>query len=123
MSVTRRPVVLSALALIGVGMAAGIAVEAPRLLRKRIHSPYDDITDQVMDQEQAIKVGNAVIAKLDSFDAAKSANALRVRKGTLVDMAKADIDAGKTLEANGWVLPESLALACAILADQAKRPG
>jgi hypothetical protein len=38
-------------------------------------------------------------------------------------MAKADIAAGRMLEAKGWVLPESLALACAILADQAKRTG
>jgi hypothetical protein len=123
MSVTRRPLVLSALALIGVGIAGGIAVEAPRLLRKRIHSPYDDITDQISDQEQAVKVGDAVIAKLGTFDAAKSANELRVRKGSLADMAKADIADGKTLEAGGWVLPESLALACAILADQTKRVG
>jgi len=123
MSVTRRPLVLSALALIGVGIAGGIAVEAPRLLRKRIHSPYDDITDQIADQEQAVKVGDAVIAKLGTFDVAKSANALRVRKGSLMDMAKADIAAGKTLEARGWVLPESLALACAILADQTRRVG
>lgn len=123
MSVTRRPLVLSALALIGVGIAGGIAVEGPRLLRKRIHSPYDDITDQISDQEQAVKVGDAVIAKLGTFDVAKSANALRVRKGSLMDMAKADIAAGRTLEAKGWVLPESLALACAILADQAKRTG
>lgn len=123
MSVTRRPLVLSALALIGVGIAGGIAVEAPRLLRKRIHSPYDDITDQISDQEQAVKVGDAVIAKLGTFDVAKSANALRVRKGSLLDMAKADIAAGRTLEAKGWVLPESLALACAILADQTRRVG
>ena len=123
MSVTRRPLVLSALALVGVGIAGGIAVEVPRLLRKRIHSPYDDITDQISDQEQAVKVGDAVIAKLGTFDAAKSANTLRARSGTLVDMAKADIEAGKTLEAGGWVLPQSLALACAILADQAKRVG
>lgn len=123
MSVTRRPVVLSALALIGVGMAAGIAVEAPRLLRKRIHSPYDDITDQIGDQDQAAKVGHAVIAKLGDFDSAKAANGLRIRKGTLADMSHADIDAGKTLEANGWILPESLALACAILADQVKATG
>jgi hypothetical protein len=123
MSVTRRPLVLSALALIGVGIAGGIAVEAPRLLRKRIRSPYDDITDQFSDQEQAVKVGDAVIATLGTFDVAKSANALRVRKGSLTDMAKADIAAGRMLEAKGWVLPESLALACAILADQAKRTG
>ena len=123
MSVTRRPLVLSALALIGVGIAGGIAVEAPRLLRKRIHSPYDDITDQISDQEQAVKVGDAVIAKLGTFDVAKSANALRVRKGSLLDMAKADIAAGRMLEAKGWVLPESLALACAILADQTRRVG
>jgi hypothetical protein len=118
MSVTRRPVVLSALALIGVGIAGGIAVEAPRLLRKRIHSPYDDITDQLADQEKAAHVGRAVIAKMGSFDAAKSANQLRIRKGTLADMAHADLEAGHTLEADGWVLPQSLALACAILADQ-----
>ena len=123
MSVTRRPLVLSALALIGVGIAGGIAVEAPRLLRKRIRSPYDDITDQFSDQEQAVKVGDAVIATLGTFDVAKSANALRVRKGSLTDMAKADIAAGRMLEAKGWVLPESLALACAILADQTRRVG
>lgn len=123
MSVTRRPLVLSALALIGVGIAGGIAVEAPRLLRKRIRSPYEDITDQLDDQEQAAKVGYAVIAKLGTFDAAKSANALRVRKGTLADMAKADLAAGHMLEANGWVLPQSMALACAVLADQVKRTG
>ncbi len=123
MSVTRRPLVLSALALIGVGIAGGIAVEGPRLLRKRINSPYDDITDQLDDQEKAAIVGNAVIAKLGSFDAANSANALRIRKGTLADMAKADLAAGHLLEANGWVLPQSLALACAVLADQVKRVG
>jgi hypothetical protein len=121
MSVTRRPLVLSALALIGVGIAGGIAVEAPRLLKRRIHSPYDDIIGQLADQEQAVTVGKAVIARLGAFDAAKTANALRTRKGTLADMAKADMAAGQMLEANGWVLPRALALACAILADQAAR--
>lgn len=123
MSVTRRPLVLSALALIGVGIAGGIAVEAPRLLKRRIHSPYDDIIGQLADEDQASRVGKAVVAKLGTFDAAKSANALRTRNGSLAEMAKADIDAGHTLEAGGWVLPQSLAIACALLADQVRRTG
>ncbi len=123
MSVTRRPIVLSALAIAGVGMAAGIAVEAPRLLRKRIHSPYDDITGQIPDQDQAAKVGRTVIASLGKFEAAKAANSLRTRNGTLAELAKADLKQGKMLEAGGWVLPESLALACAIVADQTEETG
>lgn len=123
MNVARRPLVLSALALIGVGIAGGVAVEGPRLLKTRIHSPYDDIIGQLADEDQAAKVGRAVIAKLGTFDAAKAANALRVRKGTLAEMARADLAAGHTLEAGGWVLPESLALACAILSDQMRRTG
>lgn len=123
MSIARRPVMLSALALLGVGMAAGIAVEASRLLRKRIRSPYEDITDQIADQKRAIELGRAVIAKLGHFDSARAANRLRIRKGTLAELAREDLKRSRLLEARGWVLPESLALASAILADQAGRTG
>lgn len=123
MNVARRPLVLSALALIGVGIAGGIAVEAPRLLRRRIRSPFDDITNQLTDPDRAIAVGQAVLKTEPGFDAARVANALRVRKGSLADLCHADLAAGRLREAEGWVLPESLALACTILADQAARTG
>lgn len=121
MKLTRRPVVLSALALIGLGVAGGIAVEAPRLLRRRVRSPYDDITDQLEQETAAVTVGKAVLAGRSDFAAAKTANSLRARNGTLARMAHEDSTHGRMLEAGGWVLPQSLALACALLADQTMR--
>ena len=88
-----------------------------------MHSPYDDIIGQLEDHTQAAKVGDAVIAGLREFDAAKSANALRTHKATLAQMAKADLDEGRLIEAGGWVLPQTLAVACALVADQARRVG
>lgn len=121
MKLTRRPVVVSALALIGLGIAGGVAVEAPRLLRRRARSPYDDITDQLPRETAALAVGRAALARQGAFDAAKTANSLRARNGTLARMAHEDSAHGQMLEAGGWVLPQSLGLACALLADQAMR--
>ncbi len=121
MKLTRRPVVVSALALIGLGVAGGIAVEAPRLLRRRVRSPYDDITDQLGQEAASVTVGKAVLAGQRDFDAAKTTNALRARNGSLARMAHEDSVRGRMLEADGWVLPQSLGLACAVLADQAMR--
>lgn len=118
MKLTRRPVVVSALALIGLGIAGGIAVEAPRLLRRRARTPFDDITDQLPREDAAVTVGKAVIAGQRDFGAEKTANALRARSGSLVRMARQDCARGHMLEAGGWVMPQSLALACAVLADQ-----
>jgi len=123
MKLTRRPVVVSALALIGLGVAGGIAVEAPRLLRRRARTPFDDITDQLPREDVAVTVGKAVLADQHDFGATKTANVLRARSGSLVRMAREDCAHGQMLEAGGWVLPQSLALACAVLADQAGSAG
>jgi hypothetical protein len=114
---TKRNLLLSAAAIITVG-AIGAVVELPKLLHVRGHSPYDDVISATGDPDKAALIGRAVLNDLPKFDVAATAKALRKRTtpDSVTEASMHDSDEGNLLEADGWVLPETLALACAVAA-------
>jgi hypothetical protein len=114
--ISRRPFLAGALALIGVAAIGGGAYELG-LFRKHF-SKYGDLLNALDDPDNAALIGKAVLAEMPDFDAAKTAADLRARIGKkpIADVLIADAQANRVTEASGWVLPETLALLCALAA-------
>ncbi len=111
--------------LIGTGSAvvlAGGAYEASRLLGAQ-HGPssYDDLLAKLDDRDDGTLVGKAVLVDDNVFNAKAAAGTLRIRlqHTTITQAAADDAAAGRLLEAQGWVLPETVALLCALAAKAA----
>ncbi|MDE2135751.1 MAG: hypothetical protein KGJ49_14280 [Alphaproteobacteria bacterium] len=115
---TRRRVVM------GAGGAAVLAATAfeGRLLRKRYApTPYDDLLARLDDRDADAQIGEAVLADVEGFDAKAASAGVRQRlaRHTLAQAVGADAAEGRLLEASGWVLPQTLALLCALAAKAA----
>ena len=116
---TRRRILIGAG---GAAVLAAAAFEGSRLLRKRYApSPYDDLLALLDDRDADAQIGEAVLAEIDDFDAkAVSADVReRIGKRSLSQVMIEDAGDGRVLEANGWVMPETLALLCALAAKAA----
>jgi hypothetical protein len=112
--VTRR----SLFAAGGVAAVGAATVGGWFVFHKRYpHGAYDDILAQIPDRDDAIRTGQAVLHEMPGFDA-KSA-AMRLRARPLTQAMTDDAAKGKLVELNGWVMPESLVLACALAAKTA----
>jgi hypothetical protein len=106
------------------GLAAGIAVAAAGVYRftdlfvkHYAPTPYDDVLAQLVDREQAAKLGVAALNGLPGFDARVAAMRLRATLGGgLAAAVAADAMAGHVREVDGWLVPESLALLSALAA-------
>jgi len=111
--------------LIGAGGVVVLAVggyEGRRLLRKRYApSPYDVLLALLDDRDADAQIGEAVLADIDDFDPKLAADELRERIGKrpLAQVMIEDIGEGRVQEAGGWVMPETLALLCALAAKAA----
>lgn len=111
---------------IGGGIAAALGITAlgvtvPRLLGRHYrHSAYDDLLAQLTDREAAARVGRAVLEGGVTRDAKTLGRDLRQRfeRRNLGEVTDSDLAQGKLMEARGWVLPESLALLCALAAEE-----
>ncbi|MEJ0025091.1 MAG: hypothetical protein WDN01_03590 [Rhizomicrobium sp.] len=106
----------------GIAAALGIAalgITVPRLFGRQYRkTPYDDLFAQLVDREEAVKVGAAALKTAGPVTPAKLAKELRPRLGqrTLLVAADSDLAEGKLLEVQGWVLPETLVLLCELAA-------
>jgi len=116
-TISRRPVIAGALALFG--LAIGGAYEAG-LFRARPKGPYGDLLSSLDDLDDAPIVGRAYLAETKNFDAKAVAAQLRTRLSnrSLSDVLNIDITGNQIAEAGGWVLPETLALLCALAASR-----
>jgi hypothetical protein len=115
----RRAVIFGGLGALGLGLAAVLAVEAPRLFGARYRpTPFDDLLSQLPDRENAKVLGSAVLAKLKLFNAETAAAQLRARMKTasLGEAMKGDLRTRQLAEIHGWVLPQTLTTLCAIAA-------
>jgi len=75
-------------------------------------TPYDDVLAQLVDREQAARLGAGIPGTLNP-----ATLAARLRSGLkpgLAAAAEADVAAGRMTEVDGWVLPESVALLAAL---------
>ena len=116
---TRRRIVIGAG---GTVVLAAAAFEGGRLLRKRYApSPYDDLLALLNDRDADAQIGEAVLADIDDFDAKSVSASVRERIGKrpLAQVMLEDAGDGRLAEASGWVIPETLALLCALAAKAA----
>ncbi len=114
---SRRPVLAGMLAL--AGLVVGGAYEAG-LFRSRPSGPYGDLLSSLDDLKNADAVGRAYLAQTKNFDARGTAAQLRTRLNnqSLSEVLNIDITGNQLAEAGGWVLPETLALLCALAASR-----
>ena len=116
---TRRNIVIGAG---GTVALAAAAFEGRRLLRKRYApGPYDDLLALLDNRDADAQIGEAVLAGIDDFDLKTVSESVRERIGKrkLAQVMSEDVGKGRVLEAGGWVMPETLALLCALAAKAA----
>lgn len=125
MPIARRPFISGILGVIALGGVA--ALEAPRLFPKLFAkrykpTPFDDLLGLLTDRENAVRVGSVLAADGAGRDAPSIARELRARIGghSLGAVIGADIAQSRLTEAQGWLLPTSLADLC-LLAALAER--
>jgi len=100
----------------GIAAALGIAalgITVPRLFGRHYRrTPYDDLFAQLIDRDEAVKVGIAALAAARPITAAKLAREIRQRldQRSLQVAVNSDLAEGKLAEVKGWVLPETVVL-------------
>ena len=111
----RRRDVAAALAAAGVAATAGLYRFTDLFVKHYAPTPYDDLLGRLVDREEAAKLGAQVSG---SFDLAAEAARLRtvLGKSDLAAAADADLAAGRLVDVDGWVLPETVALLSALAA-------
>lgn len=100
--------------------AAALGLTLPRLFGHRYApTPYDDLLTQLVDRDEAARVGAAVRIAGPNFNAKAVARELRQRfeQRNLAEVSDADIREGRMAEVSGWVLPESLVQLCTLAAE------
>jgi hypothetical protein len=80
-------------------------------------TPYDDLLHQIVDRRPAAALGKSVARAMPRFNVAALAARLRQPGFALSRRARGDAAAGRLVEADGWVLPESVALYSALAAQ------
>lgn len=122
MPISRRPFISG---LLGIVALAGIAaLEAPRFFprlfeRRYPSTPFDDLLALLPDRDNAVRLGAALVAA-NSHSMGARAHAARLRRkidGHSLALAVAsDLAQGELVEAQGWLIPGSLAELCMLAA-------
>jgi hypothetical protein len=118
-SVARRPLLAALGALAGIGVAGGTVYEVSGLLGGGTpQGPYGDLLAGLGDRNDAAMVGRAVLADAPSFQAHKAAESLRraIGQKPLAEVLLREAVQGRIVETQGWVLPQTLTLLCALAA-------
>lgn len=105
---------------VGIGaLAAAAAAFGYRHVFGRWYAPtpYDDLLHQITDREPAAMLGRSVIKTMPRLDVPALAARLRQPGLALQKRARGDAEAGRVVEAGGWILPESVALYAALAAQ------
>ena len=115
--ISRRAFTVGATAAAGVALIAGAIYEVPKLFKRRARGEYAYLVNRLADPEQAAIVGRAV--HLDaSEEAVASELKKRLAKKSLAEIAAEDsTKLERTAEADGWVLPLSVAQLCTLAAQ------
>ena len=100
-----------------VAAAAGGAAWKLKLFRKRYPpTPFDDVLGKLEDREWTAQFGETALTALPRFTQADAAATLRARLAhdSLQSVARREAEAGRLVEAGGWLTPESVALIAAL---------
>jgi hypothetical protein len=109
----RRRDVAAAVVVAGAAATAGLYRFTDLFVKHYAPTPYDDLLMRLTDREEAAKLGTQLKG---SFDVAAQSARLRdtFRRQDLAAAANADIAAGRLVEVEGWVLPETVVLLSAL---------
>jgi hypothetical protein len=109
----KRRTVIAGVAAVGAAAAAGLYRFTDIYVKHYPPTPYDDLLVQLVDRQQAARLG----AKLTGApDAGTLAAQLRagLKPDSLKAAAEADAAAGRVMEVDGWLLPKTVALLSAL---------
>jgi hypothetical protein len=102
--------------------AAGVAVRELPLLRVHHYrrSRYDDLLAKLVNRDASTRFGKALVVSGAPPKSGAIATLLRARlkHADLRSVAREELAEGKLLPAGGWIVPESLALICALAARE-----
>ena len=105
----KRRGVIVAIGAAGVAVIAGLYRFTDLFVKHYPPTPYDDLLTRLIDREEAIRLGARMTG---DFDVTRQAAHLRATfaKQDLAAAVQADTAAGRLVEVDGWVVPETLAL-------------
>jgi len=112
-----RRAAVAAVAAVG-AIAVGLREFRRLLAPPRKPTPYDDLLAKINDRDDAAELGKYVIASMPHFNAGSAADVVRARlkNKTLSELLVREASTGRMVEVGGWIVPESLALVCALAA-------
>jgi hypothetical protein len=111
---SRRTLTFAGVAAVGAAVIAGATYEIPRLFKRHASGEYADLVNRLDDPDAAAMVGKNVEA--DNLHEAAGDIRAQLKKRALSALLADDAAAGKLTEADGWVLPSTLASICAMAA-------
>jgi len=111
----RRRNFVAGIAVASAALVAGVYRFTDLFVKHYPPTPYDDLLGNLTDRDQAARLG----AKIEDFDIQGRATQLRtsLQNRSLAAAAEADIAAGRMMDADGWVLPQTLAWLAALAAQ------
>ncbi|HKU66064.1 MAG TPA: hypothetical protein VJQ06_13505, partial [Rhizomicrobium sp.] len=99
----------------GVAATAGLYRFTDLFVKHYAPTPYDDVLAALIDREQATRFGASVSGTMDTKALAAKLRPM-LKSGGLGAAAKTDALAGRVIEVDGWVVPQSVALLSALAA-------
>jgi len=109
-----RRALIAGLAAAGAAVAAGLYRFTDVFVKHHPATPFDDLLTHLRDRDQAKRLGALVQGTPDAN--ALAAQLRSKMPGGLTASAKADIAAGRLVEVEGWLLPQSVVLLAALAA-------
>ena len=111
----KRRSLIAGVAAAGTAVAAGLYRFTDLFVKHYAPTPYDDVLAALIDREQAARFGVWVSTALDAGGLAAKLRPM-LKSGGLGAATKADAMAGRVIEVDGWVVPQSVALLSALAA-------
>ena len=104
----KRRTIIAAAGGAGAVVAAGLYRFTDLFVKHYPPTPYDDLLTRLIDREEAIRLGAHMTG---DFDTRREAAQLRAAFANqdLATAIQADIAAGRLVEVEGWVVPQTLA--------------
>lgn len=110
-----RRTIIAAIGTAGAAIAAGLYRFTDLFVKHYAPTPYDDLLTRLIDREEAIRLGARVT---DVAGVPQQAAELRSALGgrDLASVVQADIAAGRLMDVDGWLVPQTLAQLSALAA-------